>query len=91
MRRKRKKYLLLFMCLFFILVSIPRLKNLISYCRKLQYYNTEIERLEKENEVLSTKVKAVKEDPYYAEKMLRENYGYIKKGEYIYRVEKGKE
>jgi len=87
-RRDRKKYLLLFICLFFALISIPRIKNLISHCRQLQYYNAEIERLRNENEMLAAKIKAMKADPYYAEKLLRENHGYIKEGEYIYRVEK---
>lgn len=87
-RRDRKKYLILFMCLFFILISIPRMRSLISHYRKLQYYNAEIKRLQMENDMLVEKIKSMQEDPYYAEKILRENHGYIKEGEYIYRIEK---
>ncbi|GEM_PF-1194760 len=85
-RRNRKKLILLSICVFFVLISIPRLKNLISYYRKLQYYNTEIIRLRAENEVLREKIRTMKEDPYYAEKMLRENHGYVKEGEHVYRI-----
>ncbi|MCM8762102.1 MAG: septum formation initiator family protein [Candidatus Omnitrophica bacterium] len=87
MRRKhRKKWLIggLFIC--FILASIPRIKTLITYSRQLKYYNQEIIKLQEENRHLKEKIDAIKKDPYYAEKILRENYGYIRKGEYIYRI-----
>jgi cell division protein FtsB len=87
-RRDRKKYLLLFICLFFILISIPRMKSLISHCRRLRYYEDEIKMLRMENGKLAEKIRSMQDDPYYAEKMLRENHGYIKEGEYVYRVEK---
>jgi cell division protein FtsB len=89
MRRKnRKRYLIIFISIFFALISIPRLKSLIANYRKLKYYNAEIERLQAENDALLEKIKSLKEDPYYTEKILRENYGYIKEGEYVYRIEK---
>ncbi len=89
-RKDRRKYLLLFMSFFFVFISIPRMKSLVSHTRKLQYYNAEIKRLKEENEVLATKIKAMKEDPYYAEKMLRENHGYIREGEHVYRINEEK-
>jgi cell division protein FtsB len=87
-RRDRKKYFILFICLFFILISIPRLNSLITNYRKLKYYNAEIEKLQAENDALLEKIKSLEEDLYYTEKILRENYGYIKEGEYVYRIEK---
>ncbi len=87
-RRERKKYFILFVCLFFVLISIPRLKSLITNYRKLQYYNAEIKKLRAENDALLEKIKSLESDPYYTEKILRENYGYIKEGEYVYRVKK---
>ncbi|MCM8830357.1 MAG: septum formation initiator family protein [Candidatus Omnitrophica bacterium] len=85
-RRNRKKWLVGGLCLCFILISIPRIKTLIIYSRQLKYYNQEIIKLQEENRHLQEKIDAMKSDPYYAEKILRENYGYIKKGEYIYRI-----
>ncbi|MBN1444734.1 MAG: septum formation initiator family protein [Candidatus Omnitrophica bacterium] len=87
-RRDRKKVIVISICVFFVLISIPRIKNLVTYYRKLQYYNTEIIKLQEENEALREKIRTMEEDPYYTEKMLRENHGYVKEGEYIYRINK---
>lgn len=89
-RKKRKKYLIVGLCLIFLLISIPRIKIFITYSRQLKYYNQEIIKLQEENRQLKEKIDALKNDPYYAEKILRENYGYIKEGEYIYRINREK-
>ena len=90
-RRDRKKVVVISICVFFALISIPRLKTLVTHYRRLQYYNTEIIRLQKENESLREKIRTMEDDPYYTEKMLRENHGYVKEGEYIYRIKENKE
>ncbi|HOL21395.1 MAG TPA: septum formation initiator family protein [bacterium] len=85
-RKNRKKWLIGGLCVCFILISIPRIKAFITYSRQLKYYNDEIIKLQEENKRLEEKIDAMKKDPYYAEKILRENYGYVKKGEHIYRI-----
>ena len=90
-RRDRKKWIIFSICAFFVLISIPRIKNLIGYYRKLQYYNTEIIKLKAENEILCERIRMMKDDPYHTEKILRENHGYMKEGEYVYRIDKVKE
>jgi len=90
-RKNRKKWWIGGLCFCFILLSIPRIKTLITYSRQLRYYNQEIINLQEENERLKEKIEAMQKDPYYAEKILRENYGYIKKGEYVYRIKTDKE
>ncbi len=87
-RRDRKKVVVISICVFFVLISIPRIKTLVTNYRKLQHYNTEIIRLQEENEALREKIHTMEDDPYYTEKMLRENHGYVKEGEYIYRINK---
>ncbi|MCX8082466.1 MAG: septum formation initiator family protein [bacterium] len=85
-RKNRKKWLICGLCICFLLISIQRIKVLITYSRQLNYYKNEIIKLQEENKQLKEKVEAMKNDPYYAEKILRENYGYVKKGEYVYRI-----
>ncbi len=85
MRKRRKVYLILIL-ITFIILSIPRITLLISSVSKLNYYQKEIERLKKENETLKAKINKIEKDPYYTEKILRENYGLIKEGETIYRI-----
>lgn len=73
-------------CICFLLINIPRIKWYITCSRQLKYYNNEIIKLQKENEQLKEKMEKIKKDPYYGEKILRENYGYTKEGEQIYRI-----
>lgn len=48
---------------------------------------TEITALEKENKILQTQIKALKEDPYYIEKHAREEFGLAKPDEYIFQFQ----
>ncbi|MDD3726509.1 MAG: septum formation initiator family protein [Candidatus Ratteibacteria bacterium] len=89
-RRRKKRLLIAGLCVCFILISIPRIRSYITYSRQLKYYEQEIINLQEENKHLQEKIEAMKKDPYYAEKALRENYGYVKEGEYIYRIKKEK-
>ncbi len=87
-RRNKMKGRILLLCIFFTIISLPRLYNMIKQCRQYQYYTNEITRLEKDNEILLERMNTLKKEPYYTEKLLRENYGYIKEGEYIYRIKR---
>lgn len=72
----------------FMLISLPRLVNLISQYRKINYYKSQVELLDKENIILKEQIDKIREDPFYTEKILREKYNYIGRGEYIYIMEK---
>jgi len=85
MKKRRKFYIILILSTFTVL-SIPRMITLISVYRKLHWYQKEITKLKDENKILKDKINKIKKDPYYTEKMLRENFGMIKKGETVYRV-----
>ena len=89
MKKKRDKtpIFTIFISVFFLIISIPRIKALSVSLKQLHYYRQEIEKLKKENKILEEKIKKLKEDPFYAEKILRENYGFIKEGEQIIKIE----
>jgi cell division protein FtsB len=87
-RRNRIKWRILVLCVFFAGISLPRIKNLIKQQRQFQKYQAEIAQLEKENHLLMERIGELKGDPYYTEKLLRENYGYVREGEYIYRIKR---
>jgi len=84
--KKRRKFYLILIFSTFIVLSIPRMITLISVYRKLHWYQREITRLKDENKILEDKINKIKSDPYYTERMLRENFGMIKKGETVYRI-----
>jgi len=54
--------------------------------RLFQHYASEVKRLEQENTSLLERIEALNSDPYYTEKILRDNFGYIRDGEYVYRI-----
>ena len=76
MKKRRKFYLILILSTFTVL-SIPRMITLISVYRKLHWYQKEIAKLKEENKILEDKINKIKTDPYYTEKMLRENLSLI--------------
>ncbi len=87
--KRRKKFQwrgYLFLTVIFIIISTPRSIKLLKCFRKLQFYKSEIARLERENKLLEEKIRKVKTDPYYIEKIARENYGLLKDGEYIFKI-----
>jgi len=89
MKRKDKiklRYLLLL--LFFIGICIPRGIQLYKWEKKLNFYLSEIERLKKENENLKNKIEKIKNDPYYVEKIARENFGLMKNEEVLFKINK---
>lgn len=86
MRKIKNKWFLFFSIVFLISCSI-RLKTLYSAYRTLKFYQDEISRLKRENEYLSKKIEKIKNDPFYIEKILREDYGMIREGEFIIKME----
>lgn len=86
MKKRRKFYLILIIISTFTFLSIPRIITLISVYRKIHWYQKEIAKLKDENKILKDKINKIKNDPYYTEKILRENFGMIKKGEKVYRI-----
>lgn len=86
MRKLRNNGFLIFILVFSILCGI-RLKKLFSVYQTFKFYEKEIDRLKKENQILIGKIEKVKNNPFYVEKILRENFGMIKDGEYIIKIE----
>ncbi|HOK56149.1 MAG TPA: septum formation initiator family protein [bacterium] len=82
MRKIRKNWFLIFTVFFTICCGI-RLKTLISSYQTYRFYKNEIANLERENKNLQEKIEKIKNDPFYIEKILREEYGMIKEGELI--------
>jgi cell division protein FtsB len=70
---------------FFILFII-RLKSYYNTYKTLKFYQSEINRLKEENRILAEKIEKIKNDPYYVEKILREEYGMIKNGEFVIKM-----
>ena len=85
MRKLKNKWFLFINLCFLIFIGI-RGKNYYSAYKTLKFYESEILRLKKENKILAEKIDRIKNDPFYIEKLLRENYGMIKEGEYIIKL-----
>lgn len=83
-RNVRNRYLLLLG--FFLIISFPRIRALYRNIKKLNFYQQEIIRLERENKILAEKLEKIKNDPFTIEKIGRETYGLRKNGEYIFRI-----
>ncbi|MCX7917294.1 MAG: septum formation initiator family protein [bacterium] len=70
----------------FVIASGIRLKKLYTSYKLYKFYKNEIARLEKENDLIFKKIEKIKNDPFYIEKLLREEYGMIKEGEFIIKM-----
>ncbi|MFN4227588.1 MAG: FtsB family cell division protein [Candidatus Ratteibacteria bacterium] len=79
--RKIKKNLPLLIMIFLMICCGVRLKILYSSYKTYKFYKNEIARLEKENKNLLEKIERIKNDPFYIEKLLREQWGMMKEGE----------
>jgi len=62
------------------------LVNLWSAKKKIKTLEKRITVIKKENEELSRKIRALKNDPFEIEKIAREKFGYLKPGEKVYRL-----
>ena len=84
--RKIKRNLFLIITVFFIIGCAMRAKTLYSAYKTYKFYKDEIAKLEKENKELQEKIEKIEKDPFYIEKILREEYGMIKEGELIIKI-----
>lgn len=84
--RKIKNNWFLFISIVFLILFIIRLRMFYSAYSNFKFYQNEIDRLKEENKILVEKIEKIKNDPYYIEKILREDYGMIKDGEFIIKI-----
>lgn len=73
--------------LFLAAICIPRVKSLYHNQLKLRFYENGISEFIEENERLKERILQIETEPYYSEKIAREEYGFMKKDEYIFRIE----
>jgi cell division protein FtsB len=88
--KKRRLVLFTVILLSFIYVSISLIFGDMGSLRYRELHKTkinmekQIREIEKENEQLRTQIKLLNEDPFYAEKHAREDFGLAKPDEYIF-------
>jgi len=92
--RKRKLIFYTVMLLSFIYLLVSMTfgdMGLLKY-RELQKtktrLQTQIQEIEQENLHIRSQIKSLKEDPYYAEKHAREDFGLAKPDEYIFQYDR---
>ncbi len=94
LERKRKRiafYTFVVIFLIYILINLIGNNGLFTYLSLKERKNAiekEIASLREENARLRAYIEALKSDPYYIEKLAREEYGLSKPGEYIFEYEK---
>jgi Septum formation initiator. len=76
----------LIVSIVFFILFIIRLRSYYDVYKTLKFYQNEINRLREENKTLAEKIEKIKNDPYYVEKILREEYGMIKNGEFVIKM-----
>jgi cell division protein FtsB len=90
----KKKLILLFLAVFILTLFISSFNTkgglLALYRQKLLYdqLKAEIEFLKEENRRLAYEIKALREDPFYIEKIAREELTLAREGEIIYLLPK---
>jgi cell division protein FtsB len=92
--RKRKLIFLTFVILSFIYLTISLVFGDMGLFRYLELNRTkvnleeQIAEVNRQNEQLRTQLKLLKEDPFYREKLAREEYGLSKPNEYIFQYDR---
>jgi cell division protein FtsB len=92
--KKKKLIFLTFVSLSFLYLSISLLFGDMGLFRYLELHRTKINletqitEINRQNEQLRTQLKLLKEDPFYREKLAREEYGLAKPNEYIFHYDK---
>lgn len=92
--RRKKLIFLTFVILSFIYLSISLVFGDMGLIRYLELNRTkmnlsrQISEINRQNEQLRTQLKLLKEDPFYREKLAREEYGLSKPNEYIFQYDK---
>ena len=92
--KKKRLIFLTFVVLSFIYLSISLVFGDMGLLRYLELNRTkmnisrQISEINRQNEQLRTQLKLLKEDPFYREKLAREEYGLSKPNEYIFQYDK---
>ncbi len=92
--RKKKLIFLTVVILSFIYLSISLVFGDMGLFRYLELNRTktnlekQIDEINTQNEQLRTQLKLLKEDPFYREKLAREEYGLSKPNEYIFQYDR---
>ena len=92
--KKKRLIFLTFVVLSFIYLSISLVFGDMGLFRYLELNRTKINlesqlsEINRQNEQLRTQLKLLKEDPFYREKLAREEYGLSKPNEYIFQYDK---
>lgn len=60
--------------------------DIVNLEKKLNQARAEIQRMEAENEELQDIITEKINDPFFREKLARENFGLAKKGDVVYRI-----
>ena len=81
--------IILFAILFFhFLFSDSGLINYIKVKRGINYAQTSISALDKENTLLKKEIEKLQKDDEYLEEVVRKKHGFLREGERLYRIEK---
>jgi len=92
--KKKRLIFLTFVVLSFIYLSISLVFGDMGLFRYLELNRTKMKlesqltEINRQNEQLRTQLKLLKEDPFYREKLAREEYGLSKPNEYIFKYDK---
>lgn len=92
--KKKRLIFLTFFILSFIYLSISLVFGDMGLFRYLELNRTkknienQIIEINKQNEQLRVQLKLLKEDPFYREKLAREEYGLSKPNEYIFKYDR---
>ena len=92
--KKKKLIFLTFVVLSFIYLSISLVFGDMGLFRYLELNRTkknlegQLSEINRQNEQLRTQLRLLKEDPFYREKLAREEYGLSKPNEYIFQYDK---
>jgi len=92
--KKKRLIFLTFVVLSFIYLSISLVFGDMGLFRYLELNRTkmnlesQLTEINRQNEQLRTQLKLLKEDPFYREKLAREEYGLSKPNEYIFKYDK---
>jgi len=92
--KKKRLIFLTFVILSFIYLSLSLVFGDMGLIRYLELNRTkmnissQITEINRQNEQLRTQLRLLKEDPFYREKLAREEYGLSKPNEYIFQYDK---
>ncbi len=92
--RKRRLILVTFVILSFIYLSISLIFGDMGLLKYIEMNKTrknlekELAEIGRQNEQIRTQIKLLKEDPFYKEKLAREEFGLARPDEYIFQYER---